>query len=132
LAANLIVNNSQAGAGKLGILLAMPAGQALAAGTKSLITVTFNTMPTNLYNSPVTFGNAPIGSQIVNSNADSLTTNYLDGAVTFAQGWEADVTPRPAGKNNGSITVTDFTQVGRFVAGLDTTNPQYNEFQRAD
>ncbi|HLM61054.1 MAG TPA: carboxypeptidase regulatory-like domain-containing protein, partial [Pyrinomonadaceae bacterium] len=132
LAANLIVNNSQAGAGKLGILLAMPAGQSFAAGTKSLVTVTFNTMATNLYNSPVTFGNVPIGKLVVNSNADPLTTNYLDGAVTFAQGWEADVTPRPTGKNNGSITVTDFTQVGRFVAGLDTPNSLHNEFQRAD
>jgi hypothetical protein len=132
LAANLIVNNSQAGAGKLGILLAMPAGQSFAAGTKSLVTVTFNTMATNLYNSPISFGNVPIGKLVVNSNADPLPTNYLDGVVTFAQGWEADVTPRPMGKNNGSIMVTDFTQVGRFVAGLDTTNPQYNEFQRAD
>ena len=132
LNASFIVNDAQAATGKLGVLLAMPAGQSFSAGTKQLVTVTFNTALTNLYSSPVTFGNAPIVKQIVNANADPLPANYLDGAVTFAQGFEADVTPRPTGKNNGSLTVTDFTQVGRFVAGLDTVNPLYNEFQRAD
>ncbi|HEX8247288.1 MAG TPA: Calx-beta domain-containing protein [Pyrinomonadaceae bacterium] len=132
LSAMLIVNDSQAGNGKLGILLALPAGQSFSAGTKQLLTITFNTAATNIFSSPVAFGNIPIVKQVVNTNADPLPTNYLDGAVTFAQGFEADVTPRPTGKNNGSLTVTDFTQVGRFVAGLDSVNPLYNEFQRAD
>jgi hypothetical protein len=46
-------------------------------------------------------------------------------------GYEADVAPRPNGSNNGTITVSDWTQVGRFVAGLDTT-ANGGEFQRAD
>lgn len=46
-------------------------------------------------------------------------------------GWEADLAPRPTGSNTGTITVTDFSQVGRFAAGLDT-DYQGNEFQRAD
>ncbi len=44
-------------------------------------------------------------------------------------GVEADVAPRPGG--NGSVTVADWTQVGRFAAGLDEANLG-NEFQRAD
>jgi len=44
-------------------------------------------------------------------------------------GREADVAPRPAG--NGSTTIADWTQVGRFVVGLDGVNLG-NEFQRAD
>ncbi len=44
-------------------------------------------------------------------------------------GREADVAPRPSG--NGSNTIADWTQVGRFVAGLDDVNLG-NEFQRAD
>ncbi len=130
LAGNLTANNSQAG--KLGVLLALPAGQNFAPGTKQIAVVTFDTLPTAAYNSPVTFGDAPIVRQVVNSNADPLPTNYLDGAVIFAQGYEADVAPRPTGSGNGSVTVTDFTQVGRFVAGLDATNANYNEYQRAD
>lgn len=125
----LTVNNSQSG--KVGILLALAAGQPFTVGTKSLVTITFNTAATNAFSSPVTFGNVPITKQVVNTNADPLPTNYLDGAVTFAQGYESDVAPRPTGTGNGSVTVADFTQVGRFVAGLDTPN-QMNEFQRAD
>ncbi len=129
--ATLIVNNTQTATGKLGIILALPAGQSFTAGTKSLVTVTFNTTATNLYSSPVTFGDIPTLRETANINADPLPTNYLDGAVTFAQGWEADLAPRFTGSNTGSITVADFTQVGRFAAGLDT-NYQLNEFQRAD
>ncbi|MDX2042925.1 MAG: proprotein convertase P-domain-containing protein [Acidobacteriota bacterium] len=47
------------------------------------------------------------------------------------QGYEADVSPRPSGNNNGVLTVSDWVQVGRFVAGLDTIAAG-NEFQRAD
>lgn len=126
----LTTNSSQTG--KLGVLIALPAGQSFTAGVKSLVTVTFTTLPTALYNSPVTFGDAPIAREVADSLANTLPTNYLDGAVTFAQGYESDVAPRPTGNNNGTITITDFTQVGRFVAGLDTLNPAFNEFQRAD
>jgi hypothetical protein len=44
-------------------------------------------------------------------------------------GVEGDVAPRPGG--NGSVTVADWTQIGRFVAGLDEANLG-NEFQKAD
>jgi len=125
----LTVNNSQTG--KVGILLALPAGQAFTVGTKSLVTITFNTAPTNAYSSPVTFGDMPLAREVTNISANELTTNYLDGAVTFAQGYEADVAPRPTGTNNGMVTIADFTQIGRFVAGLDSPN-QLNEFQRVD
>ncbi len=126
----LTVNNSTAA--KLGVLLALPAGQAFTVGTKSLVTVTFSTMATSEYSSPITFGDVPLAKEITNTNANELSAIYLDGSVTFAQGYEADVAPRPTGNNNGTITITDFTQVGRFVAGLDTLDANFNEFQRAD
>ncbi|MDQ3013694.1 MAG: putative Ig domain-containing protein, partial [Acidobacteriota bacterium] len=47
------------------------------------------------------------------------------------QGYEADVAPRPNGDNSGAVTITDWVQIGRFVAGLDTT-ANGSEFQRAD
>ncbi|MGH9798848.1 MAG: carboxypeptidase-like regulatory domain-containing protein, partial [Blastocatellia bacterium] len=125
----LTVNNSQNG--KVGILLALPSGQAFGVGTKSLVTITFNTTATNAYSSPVTFGDVPLARGVSNTNADDLQANYLDGQVTFQQGYEADTAPRPTGNNNGTITVGDFTQVGRFVAGLNTPD-QLNEYQRAD
>jgi len=42
---------------------------------------------------------------------------------------EGDVSPRPGG--NGRLTVADWVQNGRFMAGLDTVTPG-SEFQRAD
>lgn len=45
--------------------------------------------------------------------------------------YEADASPRPAGSKNGSITIADWVQIGRFVAGLE--NPEAGgEFQRVD
>jgi uncharacterized protein (TIGR03437 family) len=45
-------------------------------------------------------------------------------------GYEADVTPRPTGKN-GAITAADYQQIGRFATGLETVSTGY-EWQRAD
>jgi CSLREA domain-containing protein len=129
--ASLIVNDTEAGSGRLGVILALPSGSAFSAGTRSLLTITFATAATNQYSSPLTFADTPVQRQIANVNADPLPSTYTDGSVTFAQGWEADVAPRPTGNSTGTITVADFTQVGRFAAGLDT-NYQLNEFQRAD
>ena len=46
-------------------------------------------------------------------------------------GYEADVSPRPTGNNDGKVTIIDWVQVGRFAAGLDTVQNS-SEFQRAD
>ncbi|HKZ78701.1 MAG TPA: hypothetical protein VJ124_10395 [Pyrinomonadaceae bacterium] len=45
-------------------------------------------------------------------------------------GYECDLSPRPSGSNNGVVTIADWVQMGRFVAGLDLANA--GEFQRAD
>ena len=58
----------------------------------------------------------------------SNTVNFVIEKLT---GYEADVAPRPTGNNDGTVTVADWVQVGRFFIGLDTfTNA--SEFQRAD
>ena len=132
LNASLTVNSSQAASGRLGILLALPANQAFAAGTRQLVKITFTAANTTVFSMPVSFGDAPLGREIVNTNADPLQSNYVPGTILFAQGFEADVAPRPTGTGNGSVTIADFTQIGRYVAGLDTMDARYNEFQRAD
>lgn len=130
-AASLLVNDSEAAQGRIGVVLALPAGQAFIAGTRTLAVITFNTAQTNAYSTPLNFGNSPTFSETANVNADPLPVTYTNGTVTFAQGLEGDVAPRATG--NGSVTVADFTQIGRFVAGLNTfDNADYNEFQRAD
>ena len=57
----------------------------------------------------------------------------LTPAIEFAinnLGYEGDVAPRPNGSNNGTLTIADWVQVGRFASGLDI--PSCDEFQRAD
>jgi uncharacterized protein (TIGR03437 family) len=62
-------------------------------------------------------------------NCGATTTATFQLTVSADVGLEADVAPRPNG--NGSVTIVDWTQVGRFVAGLDTAT-NGSEFQRAD
>ena len=57
------------------------------------------------------------------------TSNPL--TLTISGGFEADVAPRPNGSNNGTITIADWTQLGRFASGLDVVTAG-NEYQRAD
>jgi hypothetical protein len=46
-------------------------------------------------------------------------------------GYEGDVAPRPNGSNNGTLSIADWVQIGRFASGLDIPNCN-REFQRAD
>ena len=66
---------------------------------------------------------------VVNPLPGGGTSNPL--TLTVSGGFEADVAPRPNGTNNGTITIADWTQLGRFAAGLDVVNTG-NEYQRAD
>ena len=81
-----------------------------------------------------------LASDIVAAGAASVTVfNPAPGggvstARTFTvnqSGYEADVSPRPTGNNNGQVTITDWVLSGRFVALLDTPAAG-SEFQRAD
>jgi hypothetical protein len=67
---------------------------------------------------------------------DRVLLSDLDGGlyVVDATGvpveLEGDTAPRPSG--NRILGISDWVQVGRFAAGLDTPNTQDGEFQRAD
>ena len=74
-------------------------------------------------------GNAANGNG--GSSGDYIYTNSFTIDSPGVQGYEADVAPRPNGNNNGTVTIADWAQVGRFAAGLDTAEPG-SEFQRAD
>src|SRR3990172_13189665 len=45
--------------------------------------------------------------------------------------FEGDVSPRPNGNNNGSVSIADWVQIGRFAAGVDVVS-MGSEFQKAD
>lgn len=129
-AGSLIVNSAVAG--RLGVILALPAGQSFPSGTRQLVNVSFNTTVTGLFSTPLAFSDSPVVRTVADANAAVLPASYSDGLIGFSQGFEADVASRPAGDN--ILAVDDFTQVGRFVAGLDSPDSPIatNEFQRAD
>lgn len=55
----------------------------------------------------------------------------ITGSIRVGQGYEADASPRPTGNNTGIFTITDWVQIGRFLAGLEVP-ANGSEFQRAD
>lgn len=69
----------------------------------------------------ITVFNSPPAGGI--SNEVTLTINLPSG------GFEGDVSPRPNG--NGSVSIADWVQVGRFTAALETPAAG-SEFQRVD
>jgi uncharacterized protein (TIGR03437 family) len=83
--ASLNANAAQAAQGRLGVVLALPAGQSFAAGARQLVIVTFTVAsgaargPT-----PITFGDQPVAREVAGVNANPLPTDYVPGAVTVA------------------------------------------------
>ncbi len=130
--ATLNLNTSQTAQGKLGVAVALPASQKFTAGTRQLVTVTF-TIAANAQatTTQVGFGDQPIAREVVASDASVLPAAYTPSTVRVTPGYEADVSPRPNGNNNGAVTIADWVQVGIFAAGIDTA-AMGSEFQRAD
>ncbi len=129
--ATLKTNTSQVGAGSLGVALSLPSGAKFSAGARQVAVVTFSIAgDASAGLTQVGFGDQPIAREISDTNAGALQAKYQPGAVTITSSpsIEGDVAPRPNG--NGSVTVTDWVQIGRFISGEDT--PSSVEFQRAD
>lgn len=82
-----------------------------------------------LAGSPTVFGTANFTVTATDANGCTGTRAY--SLLIFAAGYEADVFPRPNGDVNAQVTMSDWTQLGRFVAGLDSIAAG-SEFQRAD
>ncbi len=59
------------------------------------------------------------------------TSNATNFVIEKLTGYEADVSPRPLGNNDGKVTIQDWVQMGRFYVGLDNAD-NGSEFQRAD
>ncbi len=130
--AALNANLSQAAQGRIGIALALQSGQRFATGTRQVAVVSFTiTNGATAPSTPIGFADQPIAREVVGANANILPASYTPGTVTITQGFEADVEPRPDGSNNGTVTIADWVQIGRFAAGLDTAT-NGSEFQRAD
>ncbi len=115
--ATVNTNTGQAAAGLVGISLALPAGQTFSVGTKQIVLVTFNVVGVSTGSTPIAFGDQPIGRELVDATANALPANWVGGSVQLCAGYEGDAAPKPSG--NGTISIADWVQVGRYAAGLD-------------
>ncbi len=121
---------SQVAQGLLGVRIELPTGLVISAGTRQIAAVQFE-IPANatVGATAVRFDDLPTERSVTAGTAVPLPAYFKSGVVTIAQGIEADSAPRPNG--DGTLGVTDWVQVGRFVSGVDAV-PAGTEFQRAD
>jgi len=129
--AQLIVNGNQAGSGKIGLAVLLAAGNVFSVGTQEVVVLRFAVaVVTNTPTTPIRFGDVPTARQISDQFAHALAGIYTDGSVTVSTvDLEGDVASRPNGDR--SLTIIDWVQLARFVAGLDTVSSP-GEFQRVD
>jgi hypothetical protein len=129
--ATLFFNTNQQSSGRVGIVVSLPTGSTFVGGTQEIALVTFNVgLVANGVVTPIGFGDLPTAREISDSSAQPLPGTYVAGTATLiATAFEGDVSPRPNG--NQGVSITDWVEVGRLVAGLDTTTSE-SEFQRAD
>jgi|GEM_PF-6231053 len=127
----LNVNDSEANEGRLGIALALSSGEAFPPGDQELVVVEFDVLSdTDADSTIIVFIDQPIRREVSDATANEIATTWLPGTVYLFGGLEGDVASRPEG--NGEVSIIDWVQCGRFVAGLDTVQVGGNEFQRAD
>ncbi len=135
--ATLNVNENGKAQGRVGLGLALPTTltdqTTFAAGNRQIAVITM-AIPIEVSQSTVaqvTFTQVPTFTEVVDRQAIQLPTAFEGGTVTITHGYEGDVAPRPFGNNNGTVSITDWVQVGRFAVGLDTVD-NASEFERAD
>jgi hypothetical protein len=123
------VNATQAAQGRVGLTLALGAGQTFSQGARRIFIVTFNIAANATGVTPIDISDQPVVRQVSDASARILPANFNGAAVTVTQGIEGDVAPSPGG--DGAVGMGDWVQVGRYTAGLDATSSG-SEFQRAD
>ncbi|MFN0084935.1 MAG: SBBP repeat-containing protein [Blastocatellia bacterium] len=113
----LNVNSNQAGQGRVGMAIALPANQSFAAGTRRIIAVTFLAPANGTANAiPIAIADQPIAREVANIGAEVLTTTWTNGSVAI---------PRPvANVSAASFLGAELASeqiVAAFGTGLATT-----------
>jgi uncharacterized repeat protein (TIGR01451 family) len=127
----LLVNEAQAAQGVLGISLALPPGSAFSKETNDVLRLKFDTAAVSGDVAvPLTLVSGITPQKILDTNGVALPATWGNGTVTIrAINFEADVSPLAGGDRQ--LDISDWTQVGRYVAALEDLSPGVI-FQRAD
>jgi hypothetical protein len=130
--ARLHLDYSKAKDGLLGVTLELPEGESFQPGNNRLLNLSFD-VEENASNGAVSvdFADEPVVRNVRDVSSKALLAGYTAGTVMVAAAIEGDVAPRPNGSEDGALTIGDWIQAGRFVAGLDSVE-NGSEFQRAD
>jgi hypothetical protein len=114
-----------------GFALILGSGQTFPSGTNLLAELLFSVAPSLVdEETSVVFGDSPVTREIVDVAAISAPGYFEPGAIHISfSGFEGDVAPRF--NPDGKVSVADWVQVGRFVAGLDDIGSS-SEFRSAD
>lgn len=112
--AALNVNVNQLESGRLGLQVALPAGQALAAGQRQLAVLEFDALPGGDGSTPLAFLDAPSAREVAGAAGQPLAADYLPGTVTLTSA---------AGPTIGGLTITatgtvQFTVTGKAGASV--------------
>ena len=96
----LFVNDSQAGAGRLGFVLGLGTGRSFVSGTRELVKVTFRAAAPDQGNCIISFADQPVPCEVAGTNALRLDAEYVNGTIT--------VNPLPSlsiGRSGDNITL---------------------------
>ncbi|MBI4661195.1 MAG: tandem-95 repeat protein [Verrucomicrobia bacterium] len=131
--AGLEVRAQHAVEGRVGASLALPSGQTIGTGSKQVVLLSFHISESapNGTMSSIGLSPDPTVLQVQGAAGNSVPVAFAGGTVTINRGYEGDVAPRPYGSNDGTVTPSDWVQVGLFALNSDSPASP-GEFQRAD
>lgn len=113
--ATLAVNASQATRGRIGIALALPAGESFASGDHEILQVCFRVAPGGgVETTPLSLCDTPIGRDVVNVEANTVTARYTNGLLTLLGSCSYSLTTSGASFNSdgGDSVVGVMTEPG--------------------
>ncbi len=131
-ATSLLQIRGQLNAGRLGLAIAFPPEnppKRFPSGKLRLVLVTFTIAANASGQTSVEFDNQPTSQSVLDADTNEVVASFTPGMVNIAQGYEADVAPRPQG--NGQINLADWNLIGQFFSGAAQVEAG-SEFQRAD
>jgi len=79
-----IVNTNEASAGKVGILMGLPIGQASAVGDRDVVLLNFSVAADAAGTTLVSFADQPTSKEVDDASAETLSADYIAGTVVFA------------------------------------------------
>ncbi len=115
----LLLNTTQVANGRLGVGLALPAGQQFATGVRQILRITYNVTPASLgTQTPIGFGNSPVPLEMADAQANTVVQTIFTGAQLIVNFPAPTITAlNPASAFAGDVGFTLGVIGSNFVTG---------------